>query len=310
MTQQKLAVIGECMIELSQQGREMSRGFGGDTLNTAVYVARQVARQALRVDYVTALGTDSFSREMIAAWQAEALHTGLTQQMDNKLPGLYVIETDARGERTFYYWRNDAAARYWLDGEQADAICQQLAHYDYLYLSGISLAILSPSAREKLFALLADCRANGGKIIFDNNYRPRLWPSREEAQAAYRAMLTLTDIAFLTLDDETLLWGDAPVSAVIARTQQAGVSEVVIKRGADACLVAVGDEPLLEAPAVRLPPQAVVDTTAAGDSFSAGYLALRLTGGSAADAAKRGHLTASTVIQHRGAIIPRAAMPE
>jgi len=310
MTQQKLAVIGECMIELSQQGREMSRGFGGDTLNTAVYVARQVARQALRVDYVTALGTDSFSREMIAAWQAEALHTGLTQQMDNKLPGLYVIETDARGERTFYYWRNDAAARYWLDGEQADAICQQLAHYDYLYLSGISLAILSPSAREKLFALLADCRANGGKIIFDNNYRPRLWPSREEAQAAYRAMLTLTDIAFLTLDDETLLWGDAPVSAVIARTQQAGVSEVVIKRGADACLVAVGDEPLLEVPAVRLPPQAVVDTTAARDSFSAGYLALRLTGGSAADAAKRGHLTASTVIQHRGAIIPRAAMPE
>lgn len=310
MTQQKLAVIGECMIELSQQGREMSRGFGGDTLNTAVYVARQVARQALRVDYVTALGTDSFSREMIAAWQAEALHTGLIQQMDNKLPGLYVIETDARGERTFYYWRNDAAARYWLDGEQADAICQQLAHYDYLYFSGISLAILSPSAREKLFALLADCRANGGKIIFDNNYRPRLWPSREEAQAAYRAMLTVTDIAFLTLDDETLLWGDAPVSAVIARTQQAGVSEVVIKRGADACLVAVGDEPLLEVPAVRLPPQAVVDTTAAGDSFSAGYLALRLTGGSAADAAKRGHLTASTVIQHRGAIIPRAAMPE
>lgn len=310
MTQQKLAVIGECMIELSQQGREMSRGFGGDTLNTAVYVTRQVARQALRVDYVTALGTDSFSSEMIAAWQAEALHTGLIQQMDNKLPGLYVIETDARGERTFYYWRNDAAARYWLDGEQADAICQQLAHYDYLYLSGISLAILSPSAREKLFALLADCRANGGKIIFDNNYRPRLWPSREEAQAAYRAMLTLTDIAFLTLDDETLLWGDAPVSAVIARTQQAGVSEVVIKRGADACLVAVGDEPLLEVPAVRLPPQAVVDTTAAGDSFSAGYLALRLTGGSAADAAKRGHLTASTVIQHRGAIIPRAAMPE
>jgi len=310
MTQQKLAVIGECMIELSQQGREMSRGFGGDTLNTAVYVARQVARQALRVDYVTALGTDSFSREMIAAWQAEALHTGLIQQMDNKLPGLYVIETDARGERTFYYWRNDAAARYWLDGERADAICQQLAHYDYLYLSGISLAILSPSAREKLFALLADCRANGGKIIFDNNYRPRLWPSREEAQAAYRAMLTVTDIAFLTLDDETLLWGDTPASAVIARTQQAGVSEVVIKRGADACLVAVGDEPLLEVPAVRLPPQAVVDTTAAGDSFSAGYLALRLTGGSAADAAKRGHLTASTVIQHRGAIIPRAAMPE
>ena len=309
MTQQKLAVIGECMIELSQQGHEMTRGFGGDTLNTAVYIARQVAAGTLRVDYVTALGTDSFSREMIAAWQNEALHTGLIQQIDGKLPGLYVIETDAQGERTFYYWRNDAAARYWLDGDQAGAICERLAHYDYLYLSGISLAILMPAAREKLFALLAACRANGGKIIFDNNYRPRLWQSRDDAQAAYQAMLTCTDIAFLTLDDETLLWGETPVDGVIARTQQAGVSEVVIKRGADACLVAVGDEPLREVPAVRLSPQAVVDTTAAGDSFSAGYLAVRLTGGSATEAAKRGHLTASTVIQHRGAIIPRAAMP-
>jgi len=310
MTQQKLAVIGECMIELSQQGREMSRGFGGDTLNPAVYVARQVPEQALRVDYVTALGSDSFSREMVAAWQSEGLHTDLIQRMEDKLPGLYVIETDPQGERTFYYWRNDAAARYWLEGERAEAICRQLAHYDYLYLSGISLAILSAPAREKLYALLAACRANGGKIIFDNNYRPRLWQSQEEARTAYQAMLTLTDIAFLTLDDEILLWGDAPVAEVIARTQQAGASEIVINRGADACLVASGQDALLEIPAVRLPPSAVVDTTAAGDSFSAGYLAVRLTGGSPADAARRGHLTASTVIQHRGAIIPLAAMPD
>ena len=54
----------------------------------------------------------------------------------------------------------------------------------------------------------------------------------------------------------------------------------------------------------------MVDTTAAGDSFSAGYLAVRLTGGDAESAAKRGHLTASTVIQYRGAIIPREAMPQ
>lgn len=310
MTQQKLAVIGECMIELSQQGRDMSRGFGGDTLNTAVYVARQVPEQALRVDYVTALGNDSFSREMIAAWQSEGLHTDLTQRMENKLPGLYVIETDAQGERTFYYWRNDAAARYWLEGERAADICQQLAHYDYLYLSGISLAILSPQSRETLYTLLAACRRNGGKIIFDNNYRPRLWQSREDARAAYQAMLALTDIAFLTLDDETLLWGEVPVAEVIARTRQAGVSEIVIKRGAEACLVANAADPLLEIPAVLLPPSAVVDTTAAGDSFSAGYLAVRLTGGSATAAAQRGHLTASTVIQHRGAIIPREAMPD
>jgi len=52
-----------------------------------------------------------------------------------------------------------------------------------------------------------------------------------------------------------------------------------------------------------------VRPTAAGDSFGAGFLSVRLNGGSAQDAAKRGHLTASTVIQYRGAIIPLEAMP-
>ena len=310
MTQKKIAIIGECMIELSEKGENIKRGFGGDTLNTAVYLARQSDSQQLRVDYVTALGTDSFSDQMIAAWQQEQLQTALIQRLDNKMPGLYFIETDQHGERTFWYWRNDAAARFWLDSAQADEICQQLAHYDYLYLSGISLAILPAASRDKLMALLRACRQNGGKVIFDNNYRPRLWADKPSAQQAYAEMLRHTDMAFLTLDDEDLLCGEQPLDAVIGRTRAAGVQEIAIKRGADSCLVAVGDEPLREVAAIKLAKEKVIDTTAAGDSFSAGYLAVRLAGGSAEDAAARGHLTASTVIQHRGAIIPLSAMPK
>ncbi|CAK6497805.1 2-dehydro-3-deoxygluconokinase [Pantoea sp. Nvir] len=309
MTHKKIAVIGECMIELSEKGESIKRGFGGDTLNTAVYLARQVDKAQLSVDYVTALGIDSFSDQMIAAWQQEKVDTRLIQRLENKMPGLYVIETDDKGERTFWYWRSDAAARYWLDGPQSAAIVDELAHYDYLYLSGISLAILPASSREKLMALLDRCRANGGQVIFDNNYRPRLWADQASAQQAYSAMLQRTDIAFLTLDDEQLLWGEHPLSAVIERTRAAGASEIVIKRGADACLIAIGDDALIEVPAVRLDTARIIDTTAAGDSFSAGYLSQRLTGGSPQAAAARGHLTASTVIQHRGAIIPLSAMP-
>ncbi len=309
MTQKNIAIIGECMIELSEKGENIKRGFGGDTLNTAVYLARQSDSQQLQVNYVTALGTDSFSDQMIAAWQQEQVQTQLIQRLENKMPGLYFIETDDHGERTFWYWRNDAAARFWLDSPESDAICAQLAQYDYLYLSGISLAILPTASREKLMALLSACRQNGGKVIFDNNYRPRLWADKASAQQAYAEMLRHTDMAFLTLDDEHLLWGEQPLEAVIARTREAGVQEIAIKRGADSCLVAIGDEPLREVAAIKLSKEKVIDTTAAGDSFSAGYLAVRLAGGSAEDAAARGHLTASTVIQHRGAIIPLAAMP-
>ena len=306
----KIAIIGECMIELSQKGAEVNRGFGGDTLNTSVYIARQVAPEALAVNYVTALGTDNFSQQMLEAWQNENVKTSLIQRMENRLPGLYYIETDSTGERTFYYWRNEAAAKFWLESENTAAICEELATFDYLYLSGISLAILSPTSREKLLSLLHECRANGGKVIFDNNYRPRLWASREETQQVYQHMLQCTDIAFLTLDDEDALWGEKPVEEVIARTHEAGVTEVVIKRGADSCLVSVAGDAVVDVPAVKLAKEKVIDTTAAGDSFSAGYLAVRLTGGTPSDAAKRGHLTASTVIQYRGAIIPRDAMPD
>lgn len=300
------------MIELSQKGTDLSRGFGGDTLNTAVYIARQVSAPDLNVHYVTALGTDSFSEEMLTAWQQENIQTDLIQRMDNKLPGLYFIETDESGERTFYYWRNDAAARFWLTSPAADDICQRLETFDYLYLSGISLAILDSASRQRLLKLLRACRAKGGKVIFDNNYRPRLWQSKEETQEAYRDMLACTDIAFLTLDDEDMLWGEKPLEQVIDRTQALGVSEIIIKRGADSCIVWVkegSEAQQYDVPAVKLPKEDVVDTTAAGDSFSAGYLAVRLTGGNAHDAAVRGHLTASTVIQYRGAIIPLAAMP-
>lgn len=88
----KIAVIGECMIELSQKGADVQRGFGGDTLNTSVYIARQVDSAALAVHYVTALGTDSFSQQMLEAWQHENVDTSLTQRMENRLPGLYYIE--------------------------------------------------------------------------------------------------------------------------------------------------------------------------------------------------------------------------
>ncbi|WP_127957554.1 sugar kinase [Serratia microhaemolytica] len=310
MNGNKLAVIGECMIELSQNGTAFCRGFGGDTLNTAVYIARQVSKAALDVYYVTALGCDSFSQEMLQAWQQERVNTSLVTKLADKLPGLYLIETDQHGERTFYYWRNDAAARYWLDGQQAQQICAQLAQFDYLYLSGISIAILNPASREKLLALLRQCRANGGKIIFDNNYRPRLWQNQAETRQAYQQILSCTDMAFLTLEDEVALWGEQSIEQVVQRSQGFGVGEIVIKRGAEACLVFTATGEQFQIPAVKLPPEKVIDTTAAGDSFSAGYLAQRLTGGDVISAAQRGHQLASTVIQHRGAIIPQQAMPE
>jgi len=307
MAAHTIYAIGECMIELQKHGEQdtLDYRFGGDTLNTAVYMARLLDPAVASVAYVTGLGTDGMSAEMLAAWEREGIATASVLRLPDRLPGIYMIETDPDGERRFHYWRRDAAARHWMAAPGADRVLGQLAEARMVYLSGISLAILSPTDRDLLIATLARCRAAGAKVVFDNNYRPRLWESADAAREAYGRVLGHADIALLTLDDEVALYGPGDARDAIARTRTLGVGEVVVKCGGDPAVVwhdgtvhEVAPEPVND----------VIDTTAAGDSFGAAYMAARLSGKGPDDAARAGHRLAGTVIRHRGAIIPRDAM--
>ncbi|WP_236024916.1 sugar kinase [Arenibaculum pallidiluteum] len=302
----RVASLGECMVELYRRPDGSTvLGFGGDTLNTAVYMARL----GLAVDYVTALGDDSLSGEMMATWRAENVGTDRVLRVPGRLPGLYMIEVDPSGERRFLYWRDAAPARDLFALPGTAELEAALESYDLLYLSGISLAIWGEAGRERLYALLDRVRRRGGRVAFDSNWRPRLWPDRETARRAYSAMLERTDIAFPGLADERDLFGDADPAAVIARMRTAGVREIVVKLDRPGCLIATGDAGSAPVEVSAEPVKQVVDTTAAGDSFSAGYLAGRLQSRDPAAAARLGQQVAAAVIQHRGAIIPREAMP-
>jgi len=298
----RIALIGECMIELQQRADgSLQQRFGGDTLNTAVYLSRAMGDKA-QVDYVTALGDDSFSDAMCRSWADENIGLDLVQRLPGRLPGLYCIQTDAAGERRFLYWRNEAAVRDCFTTSAAAPILAALPDYDVLYFSGITLAVLGASGREKLIETLIEARQRDARVVFDNNYRPRLWSSVEEARAAYRSVLPYVDLALLTVDDEQALFQFADCDAVFEAYAQIGTPEVVLKRGAEACLIRCDGE-AFEVPAQKV--EKVVDTTAAGDSFSAAYLASRLSGASPAQAADAGHRLASRVIQVPGALIPK-----
>jgi 2-dehydro-3-deoxygluconokinase len=270
-------------------------------------MARLLDPEVANVAYVTGLGTDGMSAEMLAAWEREGVNTACVQRLPDRLPGVYMIETDPDGERRFHYWRKDAAARHWLAAPGAGKVLDELASARMVYLSGISVAILSPSDRDLLISTLARCRAAGGSVVFDNNYRPRLWEDANTARDVYGRVLAHADIALLTLDDEVALYGPADVADVIERTRTLGVGEVVVKCGGAPCVVWHDGRVHEVAPQ---PVKDVIDTTAAGDSFGAAYMAARLSGKGPEDAARAGHRLAGTVIRHRGAIIPRDAMPE
>lgn len=291
----RVCVIGEGMLELSRAEAGWQMGYGGDTLNTAIHLARY----GLDVAYVTALGTDPFSDELRRGWSAEGLDTKLILLDSGRQPGLYVIRTDARGERSFHYWRGDSAARGMFELPAIDAILDQVECAELVSYSLITLAIIAPAARARLFEVCRRVRAHGGRVAFDGNYRARLWPSAAEARAARDAAAACCDIGLPTLEDEAQLGGAQGAQSVARHWVGAGVAEVVVKLGASGCQLPDGS---------ILPPQRIVsalDTSGAGDAFNAGYLQARLRGADPSEAALAGHALAGWVVRRAGAIPPR-----
>lgn len=300
--QKKIAIIGECMIELSGQPFESQmQRFGGDSLNTAVYLSR--LQPDVRVQYMTGLGTDSYSDKMQQAWREEGIDTALVTRDDTKIPGLYAIAIDGEGERTFSYWRSDSAARYMCEHPDFALNMQSLEDADLIYLSGISLAILPDSSKTLLLDTLAKLKTSGVKIAVDSNYRPRLWADATQACEWLDRLYQLSDIALVTGDDEDLLLGntDTEPAVVAARLHALGVEQVVVKLGsAGAMWSHAGEQGIVAGNKI----DRVVDTTAAGDSFNAAYLAAWCADLPMAACCEWGNNLAGQVIQHKGAVIP------
>ncbi|WFU14189.1 sugar kinase [Bradyrhizobium sp. CB3481] len=297
----RVASIGECMVELKQaDGGLFSRGYGGDTLNTAVYLARL----GVGVDYITALGDDALSDEMIAGWAAERVGTGRVLRLAGKLPGLYMIQTDDKGERRFFHWRDSAAARSLMDLPQTPEILDVLSTYDVIYLSAITLSLYGAAGRSRLFSALNRAREKGVRFAFDTNFRARGWPDLDVARTVFQEAFGLADIVLASTEDLLPLYPDMANEALLARIPG---TEVVLKLSEPASIVRLeGVSYPIKAKPVEAP---VVDTTAAGDSFAAAYVAARLKGADPIEAARAGHRLAGVVVCHPGAIIPRAEMP-
>jgi 2-dehydro-3-deoxygluconokinase len=304
MNEQKKRVvsIGEVMIEMSRgpDGR-FGLACGGDTFNTAVYLARN----GVDVGYATALGDDRYSDGIAALATAEGIGTDLILRVPGRVPGLYLIETTASGERTFTYWRDSAPARELFELPDWSRVAEAIMAARVVYFSGITLSIYSNNGLGRFLAVLEMARQKGVKVVFDGNYRPRNWKGDiARTRTVFTEALKRVDIALPTFDDEALLWGDSSPQATVERLQSFGINEIAVKNGPNPALVAAGGhQDYISVPDVVMP----VDTTAAGDSFNAGYMSARLSGQNPADAASSGHQLAAEVIQHRGAIMPRSA---
>jgi 2-dehydro-3-deoxygluconokinase len=289
--------IGECMVEMAPQpDGTYAMGFAGDTFNTAWY-ARTCLTEGWRVDYLTAVGRDAVSDRMVAFMGAAGIDTGHIARLEGRTVGLYLIELQG-AERSFSYWRGASAARALADDPAR--LEAALSGADVAYFSGITLAILEPEARLRLAQSLTRARHAGTIVAFDPNLRPKLWPSEQAMCSAVTQAAGLADIVLPSFEDEARHFGDTDPMATVTRYQAAGAKVVVVKDGAGEVLCADGAALTRHNPA---PVLQVVDTTAAGDSFNAGFLAAWMAGQGALAAMAAGSALAGRVIGARGALI-------
>ena len=299
----RIACIGEVMIELiAGQDGSAQLGVAGDTFNTAVYLKRELSEEDATVSYVTALGSDPYSDRIFKALETHNLDTSFVERRDGAMPGLYAIDTDDAGERSFSYWRSASAART-LFTAPCEITLERLEDFDLVFFSGISLAILPPDVRANLASAIDAFRARGGTFAYDSNHRSRLWESRDIAMKCNAEMWRRADIALPSVDDEMELYGDADRLSVRSRLAGYGTTSGAMKCGADGPM----DLETGELMSPEGDPIKVIDSTSAGDSFNAAYLAAIVRGESSREAALAGHRLASRVVQHRGAIIPKGA---
>jgi 2-dehydro-3-deoxygluconokinase len=290
--------IGECMLELrAVDGGYLRRDFAGDALNTAVYLKRSAPE--IEVAFLTATGDESLSDAMVERWRREGLSDRLVFRIPGGQPALYLIETNAAGERRFHYWRGESPAKRWLGQLMGAGGADLLNHADLVYISGISLAILSAADRAVAIRLLQSLQT---RLAFDPNIRPSLWPSMDEARQTFEAVAKVCAMLLPSRQDCQLMYGIDDPGQQLQRIAALTSGEIALTCDQDGCRLGGTTAGIaLPTPAVK-----VVDTSGAGDSFNGAYLAARLRGGTPVQAATAGLRLASQVVSFPGAIIPKS----
>tara|TARA_B110000008_G_scaffold27919_1_gene25077 strand:- start:1374 stop:2300 length:927 start_codon:yes stop_codon:yes gene_type:complete len=291
-----IAVIGEAMVELSDNIDQLK--FAGDSLNTAIYLKRELHNKKNTVAFFSALGNDLNSEKMIKFIESEGLTTNFIERRVNSGPGKYKIVTDKKGERNFHYWRDESAART-LFSKPCAVKFQNLLEFDLVYITGISIAILPRKIQENLLHFFSEFKQKGGLIAFDSNYRKTLWKSKKAARIMIKKYWQIADIALPSLDDEKDIFDLNTQDDVVNNLKQLGVKFGALKRGSKGPYSLTDNSNSFKYTIVTN----TKDTTAAGDSFNGAYLASLINGSSQDISIIKGHKLASRVIQNFGAII-------
>ncbi|MBU6200523.1 MAG: sugar kinase [Acidobacteria bacterium] len=264
----EVLTVGEGMIRLSVRGGatletapQFEVHIGGAESNVAVACARMGRRTA----WMSRLGGDVLGARFLGEMRRHGVDVGAVVLEHGSRTGVYYAEIgdDPRGVSVTYDRANSAATRM----SPGNVDLSMVAEAEVLQVSGITPAI-SDSSAAMTSSLLASARAEGCRIVFDVNFRARLWAA-EQAREVLTPLCALADTVVCTREDARDVFGvasaDDPAGALAGRL---GVASVVLTDGSTGVhwhhRGSSGFAPSI--------PTVTVDRIGAGDAFCAGVV--------------------------------------
>jgi len=305
----KAIFLGECMIELNgdissleNNSSNIKINFGGDTYNSAVYFSR-LTNDKTNTFYSTALGKDNFSKKMISRFKNENIKCDYIRTDGENPPGLYSIEINEKGERSFSYWRDQSPSKYIFLGSKGKKLVKDINNADVFYYTGISAGILDEKQRKDLIKIGSTATICG----FDFNYRSQLHYNKKVSQLLFNEINNRVDIHFVSFDDARELFkikNPLEIFEIINEKKN-----LILIRYKNSIIFKNKQQ---EIKTVTVPHGEVVDTTAAGDAFNGSFLAIMNNNKNVPveENILISHSVTREVIKHRGAIISKNKMPK
>ena len=287
---------------LENNSSNMTINFGGDTYNSAVYFSR-LTNNKTNTFYSTALGKDNFSKKMISRFKNENIKCDYIRTDGENPPGLYSIEINEKGERSFSYWRDQSPSKYIFLGSKGKKLVKDINNADVFYYTGISAGILDEKQRKDLIKIGSTATICG----FDFNYRSQLHYNKKVSQLLFNEINNRVDIHFVSFDDARELFkikNPLEIFEIINEKKN-----LILIRYKNSIIFKNKQQ---EIKTVTVPHGEVVDTTAAGDAFNGSFLAIMNNNKNVPveENILISHSVTREVIKHRGAIISKNKMPK
>ena len=288
--------IGEAMIEISNIKNSLyNQSFAGDTLNFCNYLDKK----KLNAFFLSAIGKSEINQSLLDFVKSKNISTKYIKQINQFEIGLYLIKNKDNGEKQFFYWRDESAAKQYFNNIDFLNLYKELKNFDYIYFSGITLSIIHISKLNNFIKLLNLLKSKKIKIVFDFNIRPSRW-NKKNLNIFLDSVLKFVDICFLSGEDMNYWKNKNDIKSYEQIVRKYKLKHSIFRKNAKFTYVFLNKTRYVFKNKLL---KTVVDTSGAGDGFNAAYLSNFIVNNDPVLALKAGSSLGSKIVMKKGAIV-------